>query len=99
MGGDVFLEGVSLVVLGCDLLSAARRQRLVAACCCQRVLTNLVVNVAELPLRPLNPRGLPLMGGSRSFIDSALLKRELLLTRHKCWSGAQLFPVGALSLC
>lgn len=87
------------LVLGCDLLSAAHHQRLVAACCPQRALTNLVADVAELPLLPPNPRGLPLACGSRSFIDSALLGGDLLLTRHKRGSGAQLFPAGALSLC
>lgn len=99
MGGDVFLEGVSLVVLGCDRLPAAHHQCLVATCCPQRALTNLMADMAKLPLLPLNPHGLPVTRSSRSFIDLAFLKGELLLTRHKCRSGAWLFPVGALSLC
>lgn len=51
-----------------------------------------MANVAELPLLPPSPCGLSLTCSSLSFIDSALLKGHLLLTRHNCCSGAQLFP-------
>lgn len=82
-----FQRGVSLVVLGCDLLPATHHQCLVAACCPRGTLANLVANVAELSLLPLNPCGLPLACSSCSFIDLALLKGELLLKRYKCFSG------------
>lgn len=79
------------MVLGCD-------RCLVAACCPQGAVTNAVAGVAKLPPLPPNPPGLPLACSSRWFIDSALLKAELLLTRQTLlWGSA--FPAGALSLC
>lgn len=54
-----------------------------------------MANVAET-LKP-SPCPEALWLPSHSFIDSALLKGDLLLTRHKGCSGAQLLPMGALS--
>lgn len=70
-------------MLGCD-------RCLVAACCPQGAVTNPVADVAELPPLPRAP-GLPLACSSRWFVDSALLKGELLWRGQRCY-GAQLLP-------